>query len=269
VRPAHLVDFHTHAFPEKVAQRALASLTAAYNVKPIAEATIPGLLGVMGEVGVDVSVVAPVATRPDQVSSINDWAAQTSSARIVCFGALHPELPDLAAEVERILQLGLKGIKCQPNFQGFVPDDPPMWPAYEAAQGRLVVLFHSGQEIAPLDRVHAQPAALARVHRAFPGLRMVVAHMGGYQMWAEVRRHLVGRDVYFDLSYCPAHEMSDAEMTELIQEHGAGRVLFASDFPWGDPGADLARLCSLRLTRAEVELVAWQNAQRLLGLALT
>jgi predicted TIM-barrel fold metal-dependent hydrolase len=267
-RPRHVVDFHTHAFPEKVAARAVASLTESYQVHPVAEPTIAGLLGVMDEVGVDASVVAPVATRPDQVRSINDWAAENSSQRIICFGALHPDLPDVSAEVERVIGLGLKGIKCQPNFQQFSPDDRRLWPAYEAAQGRLVVLFHSGQEIAPLERVYAQPAALAQLHEAFPRLTLVLAHLGGYQMWDQVRDHLLARDIYFDTSYCPPSEMSDEAMVSLIRRHGSQRILFATDFPWGHPGRDLDRLCRLDLSQQEREAIAWENARELLRLRL-
>ena len=267
-RPRHVVDFHTHVFPDKVAERAVASLTSSYGVQPVATPTVAGLLALMDEVGVDVSVVGPVATRADQVVSINNWAAASSSGRVVCFGALHPELPDVAAEVERIASLGLRGIKCQPNFQRFSPDDPRMWPAYQAAEGRLAVLFHSGQEIAPLPEIYAQPEALARVHAMFPKLTMVAAHLGGYQMWQEVRAHLLGKDVYLDTSYCPPSEVSDGDMVDLIRTHRAERVVFASDFPWGHPGRDLARLCRLGLGSDEIEAVAWGNATRILALEL-
>jgi len=266
--PEHAVDFHAHAFPQKVAARAVESLAAAYGVTPVAEPTIAGLLKTMDEAGIDISVVAPVATRPDQVRSINDWAAATRSARIVCLGAIHPGLDDLAAEAERVAGLGLPGIKLQPNFQQFVPDDRRLWPLYEVMQGRLVALFHSGQEIAPLAQVYAAPAALARVHEAFPGLKMVIAHMGGYRMWDEVREHLLGRDVYLDSSYCPEEDLSDDALLDMIQTHGPARVVFASDFPWGHPGRDLRRLARLGLAAEDLEAVAWRNACRLLGLRL-
>ena len=268
-RPKHVVDFHTHAFPERVAARAISALSEAYGVRAVGEATIPGLTNVMDEAGVDVSVLVPVATRPDQVPSINDWAAGVRSDRVICFGTLHPELPDPAAEVERIVGLGLKGVKLQPNFQQFSPDARRLWPVYEIAQGRLVFVFHSGQEIRPVEHVYAQPEALARVQEAFPDLTMVVAHMGGYQMWGQVREHLVGRDIYLDTSYCPEGDLKGEEMAALIRDHGAARVVFGTDFPWGHPGKDITRLCELGLNQEEIEAIAWQNAQDLLGLGLT
>jgi predicted TIM-barrel fold metal-dependent hydrolase len=265
---ARVIDFHTHAFPEKVAGRAVKALTETYQVSPVAEATVNSLVRVMDEAGVGLAVVVPVATRPDQVRSINEWAARLQSERIVCFGALHPDVSDLAGEVEKIVALGLRGVKLQPNFQEFSPDDPALFPAYEAAAGRLIALFHSGQEIKPFDRVYARPAALARVHQRFPDLRMVVAHMGGYQMWDEVRSHLVGRDVYFDSSYCGEDGLSDDDFVQLARAHGVERVLFGTDFPWSHPRKDLERLRSTDLTPAELEAIEWRNAAALLHLDL-
>lgn len=266
--PKHVVDFHAHAFPEKVAARAVAALSAEYRVTPVAEPTIPGLVHFMDENRVDVSIVVPVATRPDQVRSINDWAAGANSRRMVCFGAMHPDLEDVGAEVERMIGLGLKGMKIQPNFQQCAPDDPRLYPAYEVAEGKLIVLFHSGQEIVRVHHVYAQPRAVAEVKDMFPHLTMVAAHLGGYQMWAEVREHLVGKDLFLETSYCPLEQLGDAEAVALIRAHGAQRVLFGSDFPWGHAGRDIGRLLSLGLSQEEVEAICWRNAQDLLGLAL-
>ncbi|MBN1458366.1 MAG: amidohydrolase family protein, partial [Armatimonadetes bacterium] len=150
-RPAHVIDFHTHIFPDKIVDRAVEALRQSYEVAPVARPTVDGLLETMDVGGIDVAVSVPVATRPDQVRSINEWAAEVQRShtdRLVCFGALHPEVPDLAAEVEHISGLGLRGIKLQPNFQQCSPNDPRFFPAYEAAiKHDLVLLFHSGQEI--------------------------------------------------------------------------------------------------------------------------
>lgn len=265
-RPKYLVDFHAHAFPEKVADRAMEALAEAYALRPVARPTPAGLLSFREEAGVDVSVILPVATRPDQVRSINDWAAATCADRLVCFGALHPDFPDPAAEIDRLVASGVKGVKFQPQFQEFSPDEPRLWPMYEALEGRMIVVFHSGQEIVDVPHVYAQPAALARVREAFPRLTLVVAHMGGYRMRREAREHLWGKPQYLETSF--TWDLTEEELTEAIQLQGAERVLFGSDFPWGDARTDVARLSRLPLSQSEVEAIAWQNANRLLNLGL-
>jgi predicted TIM-barrel fold metal-dependent hydrolase len=272
-RPAHVVDFHTHIFPDRIVDRAIGALRESYQVVPIAHPTVSGLLEVMAEGGIDVSVSVPVATRPDQVRSINEWAAgvqQEHPGRLICFGALHPEVADLAAEVGHIASLGLKGIKLQPNFQQCSPDDPKLFAAYEAAIAQeLIVLFHSGQDIGAVETIYSTPQVLARLHRQFPQLTMVVAHLGGYQMWGEVRRHLLGRPIHLDASYCPPDQLSDEEFLHLTRAHGLNRVVFGSDFPWSSPGGDLARLCNIGLSQDELEAIAWRNAADLLRINLS
>jgi uncharacterized protein len=53
-----------------------------------------------------------------------------------------------------------------------------------------------------------------------------------------------------------------------MRGHGVDRILFGSDGPWTDAGAELAELDQLGLTSDELEAVLWRNAARLLGLSL-
>jgi predicted TIM-barrel fold metal-dependent hydrolase len=267
-QPRYLIDIHTHCFPDAVAARAMANLMAEYNVTPVGDGTLGNLRQHMAASGVSASVVMPVATRPDQVTSINDWAASVNSRDVIVFGALHPDLADPAGEIERIIDLGLRGVKFQPTFQHFAPDERRMFPTYRALEGRLVVMFHAGDEIQPAPEVPSTPQALANVHHAFPGLAMIAAHFGGYRMWDDVRKHLVGTGVCFDTSYCPPNDLPDDEMRDLIRTHGARRILFGSDFPFGDPAPDIERLLALGLDREDIEAITWRNADRLLGLGL-
>ena len=70
-----IVDLHVHAFPDEIAERAVHTLLETYQVEAVTDGTISGLLAHMAKAGVDYAVVQPVATRPGQVRSINDWAA--------------------------------------------------------------------------------------------------------------------------------------------------------------------------------------------------
>lgn len=214
--------------------------------------------------GVAYSVLQPVATKPAQVTSINDWAASQTDPHIISFGGIHPDYEDVTGEIERINLLGLPGIKIQGNWQGVYIDDPKMYPIYEAAQGQLIVMFHSGAELAPFDTMRATPQRLAKVHSDFPNLTMIAAHMGGYLMWDEVEEHLVGRQVYFDTSACFAKDLGDEQFLRMIRNHGAERVLFATDLPFGDPNADIPRLQTMGLTDDELALIFRDNARRLL-----
>ncbi|MDH7602127.1 MAG: amidohydrolase family protein [Armatimonadota bacterium] len=259
------VDFHVHAFPDELAQRALNHLVETYHVPAITDGTVSGLLKHMKSCGVSYSVIQPVATKPSQVKSINEWASSRKEPGIISFGAIHPDCENVAEEIDRIISLGLPGIKIQANWQGVYVDDARMYPIYEAAQRRLIIMFHAGKELAPTDEIRATPERLARVLRDFPHLTMIAAHMGGYLMWNEVEEHLLTKDVYFDTSACFCSDLPDARFLQLIRRHGAERVLFATDSPFGNAKNDIHRLLSLGLDDEELELIFWGNAKRLLG----
>lgn len=266
---ARVVDFHVHAFPDAVAERAIQALLTAYQVEAVTDGTVSGLLGHMQKAGVGYSVVQPVATKPAQVRSINDWAASHQDRRIISFGGIHPAYEDVPGEMERIIAMGLPGIKIQGNWQRVYIDDPAMYPIYEAAQGNLIVMFHSGAELAPFEKMHATPARIARVHAQFPGLTIIAAHMGGYLMWDEVEESLLGKDVYFDTSACFAKDLDDARFVSMIRRHGVERIVFATDLPFGDPLVDIPRLSRVGLTADELEMIFFGNAERLLGTRVT
>ena len=260
-----VIDFHVHVFPNELAERAVARLVSGYQVTPSFDGTAAGMIRLMDEVGIEACVIVPVATKPSQVPTINDWAARIRSDRLIAFGAMHPEFPDPAAEIDRMVSMGIKGIKIHPNWQNFRPDDPIAFPIYEAMSGRMIALFHSGDELEPWPEILATPERMARVNDLFPDLKMVIAHMGGYRMWEEVRAHLIGRDVYFDVSACFPEDLPDDQLVSLMRDHGMDKIVWASDSPCGHPKQQLDRMLSLPLTDDEKELLFWKNATRLLG----
>jgi hypothetical protein len=214
--------------------------------------------------GVDRSVVAPVATKPSQVVRINDWVTSLGEPRIVPFGAMHPDFPNPDAEIARAAARGIKGIKLHAQHQACVPTDPRMRPIYEAAIAHgMVVLFHAGGYVAARE-YDARPADLAAVLDEFPGMACVLAHMGGYQWWDDARTYLCGRDVYLDTAYVPRN-LPDDEFLALARDHGVDRVLFGTDGPWADAGAEVAYLSEIGFTTDELDAILWENAARLLG----
>ena len=52
-----LIDFHTHAFPDALASRAMSSLGGRVDFAPTSDGTVSGLIKSMDEDGVDISVV--------------------------------------------------------------------------------------------------------------------------------------------------------------------------------------------------------------------
>ena len=71
-----IVDFHTHIFPEKIAERTLTALQNNSNTIPKSNGTHTGLIQKMEEAGVDLSIALPVLTKPTQFESVMNYAKE-------------------------------------------------------------------------------------------------------------------------------------------------------------------------------------------------
>ena len=116
-----LIDFHTHAFPGRIAPRAMAQLSRdAGGLVPQTDGTLESLKAEMAKDGVDISVVHSIATNPRQQTNVNSFAIEINKdPAIVAFGSIHPDAPDALEELERIHGAGLKGVKFHPEYQQF------------------------------------------------------------------------------------------------------------------------------------------------------
>ncbi len=261
-----IIDVHTHVFPDKLAPGAVAALEAAGGLRAQYDGTVGGLVAEMDRAGIDVSVTQPVATKPEQVRSINDWVATIGSDRVVPFGAMHPDLADPGAEVARMSSLGLRGFKLHPEHQAFEPTEERMEPIYAAAvEHDMIVFFHAGA-----DEVHSTcrgtPEAFATVLDEWPDMTFVLAHLGGYRQWRGVAEVLAGRDVWLDTAYTLGH-LPDEDFVRIVRDHGLHRVLFGSDGPWTDPAAEIELLRRLDFEDADLAAILGGNAEELLGLS--
>jgi predicted TIM-barrel fold metal-dependent hydrolase len=262
--PTRVFDFHTHVFPDAIGPRTVAQLSATLPDKPSYDGTRAGLLRKMSEAGIAGALNAPVATRPGQVSAINTWAAANNQWPILSFGAIHPDFPDIPAELRRVKDLGLKGVKLHPEYQSFSPDEPRLDAVWHTCRDLgLITLLHVGNDWLFEPPCKGPPGAIARVVRAWPGLRFVAAHLGGFQMWNEFERELLGLPLYLDTSFAVGR-LPEERLLGIIRRHGVDHILFGTDAPWQDPATALPAFLRLPLTPDEQRAILWENASRLL-----
>lgn len=265
-----IIDFHTHAFPDALAPRAIQSLEEDGGcIQAACDGTVAGLVAQCRGFGVDHCVVLNIATNPKQQKKVNDFAISTNGSfdgHVISFGSVHPDAPDALSELDRIKEAGLLGVKFHPDYQEFFTDDPRLFPIYEKI-GRLglITVFHAGMDFGLFEPVHCMPAMLAAALPHFGGAPVVAAHFGGDLMWYDVEKFLVGRDVYFDTSFCHAR-IPFLHARRIVENHGADRVLFGTDSPWGVASRELRLVDSLNLPEERHNLVLGENARRLLGL---
>lgn len=260
-----LIDFHTHIFPEKIAPKAIQNLSEkAGGTKPYYDGTKNGLLTYMRLNGVHKAVILNIATNPGQQRSVNDFAAAVNSGPLVAFGSVHPDAPDALDEIERICDLGLKGIKLHPDYQQFYGDDKKMTPIYEKiAKKGLILVFHSGVDIGLYPPVYMTPERLLNALKPLEGAAVVAAHFGGYMMWEKALDLLGGSGLYFDTAYAVGRIPPNIAR-RVILGHGADKILFGSDLPWSHAEEEAGMLKTLGLTREQLDMVFYGNAKKLL-----
>lgn len=255
-----IIDFHAHAFPEKIVSGAVGHLENHYGIEITQSGRLEDLIQAMETAKVEKAVFFNVATKPSQVEQANKWILEHASEKLIPFGTLHPEDPNWPQRLDEIAPK-VQGIKLHPDFQAFYPDDRAYWPLYSAIFARgLPILFHAGDETLP----YATPERLAKVVDAFAGNNIILAHLGGYARWDEVERCLVGKDVYFDTSSA-FWRLGPEEAWKLIRKHGTHRILFGTDYPVSSYAQELAWIRDYA-TEEEAELILHKNAEKLLAL---
>ena len=176
-------------------------------------------------------------------NTTNDFAARYASAnpeRLLPYGGVHPRFATApAAEVDRLIELGIRLLKIHPNHQAFPANAytqglEGLGTIYRRCEERgLPVMVHTGTSIFPGARSKwGNPMELDDVAIDFPDLRLVMAH-GGRPLYMEeaffiLRRH---RQVRLDVSGIPPLKLLDyfPRLSEI-----ADRVLWGTD--WPSPG---------------------------------
>lgn len=260
-----IIDFHTHAFPDAVAQKAIPFLEAEANVKAAHDGKISSLLASMDRAGITKAVICSIATKPAQSEAILEWSLGIASDRIIPFASIHPTDPLLVENVTKIKNAGLLGIKMHPYYQDYVFDDKRMFPFYESVTDNdLILVSHTGFDIAfPHDRI-ADPEKIRFVVERYPALKMVATHLGAWQDWKEVEKHLLGTEIYLEISYTLG-VLDDESIVSLLSRHPEDFLLFGTDSPWDDQKRALDHFLTLPLSDRLKEKMLEKNASRLLG----
>lgn len=260
-----IIDFHTHCFPDAIAEKAVNQLASKVDFIPYTNGTLDALLQRMDQCGCDKSVVLQIATKPHQQKAINDWAAEKTNDRFVIFGSIHPDAEDWEAELDRIKSLGLKGVKFHPDYQLFYINEERMFPIYQKiASLGLITVFHGGIDAGLYpERFFSHPKHLKEALPHFNGAPVVMAHMGGWKMWDEVEEHLVGEDVYLDTSMAMGI-IDDDQMVRIINNHTPDKILFATDSPWSYLDKAIDYINSLPVSQTAKDKIFSGSALKLL-----
>ena len=277
-----VIDYHTHTFPDAIAQRAIAGMQQNSHAADFGSGTLDGLLQTMEQASICRSVVLPVATNPLKISSINDKIlSQEKSQYVVSFGAMHPLAENWKDELKRLAAAGVPGIKLHPQYQGMdITDIRYLRILDHAASLNLLTVMHAGDEIAYPGEVRCSPEMVRSVFDQLGNIPLILAHMGGWKNWERVADNLCDTGCYLDTAislgnivpiddhYAPADLplLSEEDFVSLVHAFGSQRILFGTDSPWADQQEEIRKISALPLEETEKQDIFYRNAVRLLQL---
>ena len=260
-----IIDTHAHIYPDKIALKAAASIGDFYDIPMNLDGTVGALLAAGQEAGITRHLVHSVAVTWERAHSINDFIAASVAAhpeKFIGFGSIHPDHPEMEKELDRMLGLGLRGVKLHPDFQHFKLDDLAALRLFAAmAERGLPLLVHTGD----YRYDYSNPERMARALDQVPRLTAICAHLGGWSVWSDAWKLLAGRgNVYVDC--CSSlYAIEPEEAVKIIHRYGADRVFFGTDYPMWNPKEEVARFMALPLTEEEREMILHRNFERFIG----
>jgi uncharacterized protein len=259
-----IIDFHTHAFPDNLAEKAVPLLEEEGGIKAKLDGKISSLISSMKKWRIEKSVICSIATKPSQFEAILKWSKEVRSENIIPFPSVHPDDPCVVERIAEIKKEKFKGIKMHPYYQDFNLDEDRLMKIYEKIEEEnLILTLHTGFDFAFPRIKKADPEKILKVVKKFPALKLVTTHLGAWEEWDEVEEFIMGKEIYMGISFS-LEFLSPQKAKNIILNHPQGYVLFGTDSPWTDQGETLKRFLSLSLEPAREEAILCQNAITLL-----
>ena len=278
-----IVDCHAHIFPDEVRrdrQRYAGKDPAFGELYTDEKAKMVGmeeLIRAMDEAGVDKAVACGFPWSDSALCAAgNDYILEGMRRfpeRIIGFACIQPNDRNKAVEeAERCISLGMRGIgelACYPPAHGSYDIDSlrPICEILRSAD--LPLMLHSNEMVG-----HWYPGkctiTLKSIYdfiRAFPGLRVILAHWGGgfffYELMPEVAT-AAGR-TWYDTAASPFlyRRKIYAVAVSIV---GADRILFGSDYPLIRPERYIQEMEDSGLGEEERRKILGQNIMHLLNL---
>jgi aminocarboxymuconate-semialdehyde decarboxylase len=271
-----------------------------YREQVIAEAAIDMQVLTLTSPGTHIEEAAQAAALARIVNDAFGHIVRARPARFTALATLPLNDPDASlAEFDRATgQLGFRGAMLFSNVNGIALADERYWPLYERADARKAVLYiHPIHPVGveamtdywlmplvgfPMDTtLAAAKLVFAGVLRRFPGIRWVLAHLGGaipyiaerldrgYEAFSECRRNIdYPPSDYLRHFYYDTVNFDPAALRLAIDFAGIDHILAGSDYPHQIGSLDKMRssIDSLGLSEADQAKITADNARTLLRL---
>lgn len=237
---------------------------------PTVELPVDTTLDVMNAGGVDKMLTSAWVAPRNVMISNEEVAAFVGHApdRLVGVGSVDISRPmEAVREVRRcVRELGFKAIRVLPWLWEAAPTDRRFYPIYAACIEEGVPFCTQVGHTGPLMPSEVgRPIYLDQVALDFPELVIVAGHIG--YPWTDEAIALVTKheNVYLDTSAYTVRRYPP-QLVEFMQGHGAGKVLFGTNYPMITPRKALQGLAELQLEDTARTAFLGGNAVRVFDL---
>jgi 5-carboxyvanillate decarboxylase len=274
-----------------------------------------GRLKVMDECGIDMQVLSLVSpgvqvldtpTAIELAKKVNNELAKVIKKypkRFAGFAAIAPQDPKSAAdELKRAVEeLGLKGTSINSHTKGEYLDDAKFWPIFAAAEKLGVPIYIHPRLPSPglfnvfipypglsssamgygveVD-VHSRRLIYSGVFNKYPGLKIIIGHMGEsipFWLWRMDQRwsksppdkNMIKKpSEYFKNNFMitTSGMFSQPPFFCALQQITADNILFAVDHPFESSAEAVQFMDEVPLSKSDKEKIYHRNAEKLLKL---
>jgi uncharacterized protein len=279
---SRIFDCHTHVFgPGQVGGSFLADSKRAwgeqYELITTPEAHDEKLSDYKGAIVLAFNCEATGVVVPDEY--VSNYV-HTRPGKLFGFASVNPHDANAPRKLEyAVKELGLCGLKLAPIYQNFYPDRKEFFPLYaKADELNIPIMWHQGTSFVSQGFLDAsRPALLDPIARAFPKLKMVIAHLG--HPWHGECVALIRKNpnVYADMSALGSRPWQFYNAMMNVIEYGVPhKVLFGSDFPFFTTGQTVASFRNInaltegsklpRIPEEDIEAIIYRNTPEILEL---
>jgi predicted TIM-barrel fold metal-dependent hydrolase len=274
-----IADGHTHIDKDHVADKIISSFTEFYQMQPtsIGKGTVTDILDKMSQYQIKYTVLANFAPLKS-IFNINEWTLSIGAKykEFIPLISIHPEMsPDLVGLLKQYIENGAKGVKMHTGVQLFEPNDIRLKPLYQfCGKNKIPVTFHCGET----SEVHIND--LADIKHIYPVLEsyqdvpFILTHMAAGKIDDVYNIAKTYKNVYFDTSITVTGEHcikrihddyweDDNNAAKTFCDIGCDRIIFGSDYPYGNPGSDIKRIMSLRLNDDQKKNILSENVLKI------
>ncbi len=227
-------------------------------------ADLEGFIGLMDQFGVNISCVNSWQLSYDPIKGNKEIfdAVKKYPERLIGLGVISPRYKQtlVKQEIDKcVKEYGMKGLKLHPTLNEYYADSIIVDPVMEKAiHYDIPLLFHTWNDD------HSNPRRIAALAQRFPQAKIIMAHMG-FEDWLEaIVIAEKAENIYLDTAGTTTEWLI---IKTAVERCGEDKILFGSDSPALNLGAELAKVKDAQISQQAKEKILYGNAARLLKLS--